>query len=156
MSAIFGIIDFDGRPVEAAWLKSMQTDLSHRGPDRQGLYQESSMFLGHMLLQVTPESVYDTSPYEEHGFVITADARLDEREAIMDRLNIPEAEREIICDPLLLLRSFLKFGKSFVKDIYGDFAFAIWDKEKRELFCARDQIGIRPFLYYFQDNRFIF
>ena len=156
MSAIFGIIDFDGRPVEAAWLKSMQTDLSHRGPDRQGLYQESSMFLGHMLLQITPESVYDTSPYEEGGFVITADARLDERAAIMDRLDIPRAEREYSTDSLLLLRSFLRFGKDFVRDIYGDFTIVIWDKEKKELFCARDQMGVKPFLYYFKDNRFVF
>ena len=156
MSAIFGIIDFDGRPIQAEWIKSMQTDLAHRGPDRQDIYQEKSMFLGHMLLQVTPESIYDTSPYEEDGFVITAHARLDEREAIMDRLNTPQLEREIITDPLLLLRSFLKFGKDFVKDIYGDFAFAIWNKEKKELFCGRDHMGVKPFLYYFEDNRLVF
>lgn len=156
MSAIFGIIDLQGRPIEPAWIKSMQTDLAHRGPDGQGLYQEESMFLGHMLLQVTPESVYDKSPYEEDGFVITAYARLDEREAIMDRIGTPADERDKITDGLLLLRSFKKFGKDFVKDIYGDFAFAIWDKEKKELFCARDQIGVKPFLYYYQDGRFVF
>jgi asparagine synthase (glutamine-hydrolysing) len=156
MSAIFGIIDFEGRPIDPEWIKSMQSDLAHRGPDGYSLYQEESMFMGHMLLQVTPESIYDTSPYEEEGFVITANARLDEREALMDRLNIPPSEQIVITDPLLLLRSFRKFGKDFVKDIYGDFAFAIWDKEKKELFCARDQIGVKPFLYYFEDNRFVF
>lgn len=156
MSAIFGIIDFEGRPIDPEWIKSMQKDLAHRGPDGQGLYQEESMFMGHMLLQVTPESVYDKSPYEEDGLVITAHARLDEREAIMDRLGIPESERKTIVDALLLLRSFKKFGKDFVKDIYGDFAFAIWDKEKKELFCARDQIGVKPFLYYHKDGRFTF
>lgn len=156
MSAIFGIIDFEGRPLKEEWIKSMQTDLAHRGPDGQGLYREPSVALGHMLLQVTPESVYDKSPYEEDGFVITANARLDEREAIMDRLNVPQDERDKITDPLLLLRSFRKYGKDFVKDIYGDFAFAIWDKAKKELFCARDQIGVKPFLYYFKEGRFVF
>lgn len=156
MSAIFGIIDFEGRPIDPEWIKSMQKDLTHRGPDGQGLYQEESMFMGHMLLQVTPESIYDKSPYEEDGFVITAYARLDEREAIMDRIGTPQEERETITDPILLLRSFRKFGKDFVKDIYGDFAFAIWDKKKKELFCARDQMGIKPFLYYYQDGRFVF
>lgn len=156
MSAIFGIIDFEGRPIDPAWIKSMQTDLAHRGPDGQGLYQEESMFLGHKLLQVTPESIYDKSPYEEDGFVITAYARLDEREAIMDRIGTPLEDRDKITDPLLLLRSFKKFGKDFVKEIYGDFAFAIWDKNKKELFCVRDQMGVKPFLYYFQDGRFVF
>lgn len=156
MSAIFGIIDFAGRKVEDKWVRSMQDDLAHRGPDGQGLFREESVALGHMLLHVTPESVYDNSPYEEDGFVITANARLDERDGIMDRLGIEAAERETITDPLLLLRSFRKFGKDFVKDIYGDFSFAIWDKAKKELFCARDQMGVKPFLYYHDDNRFVF
>lgn len=156
MSAIFGIIDFEGRSLDPAWIKSMQSDLAHRGPDGQGLYEEQGVALGHMLLQVTPESVYDKSPYEEDGLVITANARLDEREAIMDRIGTPQSERDKITDPLLLLRSFKKFGKDFVKNIYGDFAFAIWDKNKRELFCARDQVGVKPFLYYFGNCRLVF
>ena len=136
MSAIFGIIDFEGRPIREEWIRCMQHDLAHRGPDRQDIYREESMFLGHMLLQVTPESIYDKSPYEEDGYVITAYARLDEREAIMDRIGTPKRDREYITDPLLLLRSYLKFGKDFVKDIYGDFAFAIWNKEKRGTFLC--------------------
>lgn len=156
MSAIFGILDLEGRAIEPAWVKSMQEDLAHRGPDGQRLYMEDSLVLGHMLLQVTPESIYDQSPYEENGLVITANARLDEREALMDRLGIAPEDRDRITDPLLLLRSYIKFGKDFIKDIYGDFAFAIWDKVKKELFCARDQIGVKPFLYCFQDGRFVF
>lgn len=156
MSAIFGIIDFKGRPLKDDWVSSMQADLIHRGPDGQGLYREESAVLGHMLLQVTPESVYDKSPCEEDGFVITGDARLDERESIMDRLGIVGEERDQITDPLLLLHSFKKYGKDFVKDIYGDFAFAIWNKKKRELFCARDHMGVKPFLYYYQNGLFVF
>ena len=156
MSAIFGILDLENRAIDANWIKSMQEDLIHRGPNGQRLYQEHSLVLGHMLLQVTPESVYDKSPFEENGLVITANARLDERDPLMDRLNINQAEREKTTDSMLLLRSYCKWGKDFVKDIYGDFSFAIWDKKKKELFCARDQIGVKPFLYYFQNNRFVF
>lgn len=54
MSAIFGIIDFAGRPLDPEWIKSMQIDLAHRGPDGQGLYREESVALGHMLLQIHP------------------------------------------------------------------------------------------------------
>jgi asparagine synthase (glutamine-hydrolysing) len=156
MSAIFGLLDLGNKSIDSDWITSMQEDLIHRGPDGQGLYCEQSLVLGHMLLKVTPESVYDKSPYEEDGFVITANARLDERETLMNRLNIAHEERTKTTDSILLLRSYRKWGKDFVKDIYGDFSFAIWDKEKKELFCARDQMGIKPFLYYFQDNRFVF
>jgi asparagine synthase (glutamine-hydrolysing) len=156
MSAIFGIFNLEKKPIDPAWIKSMQEDLAHRGPDGMGLYKEESLVLGHCLLQVTPESVYDKSPFEEDGFVITANARLDERESLMDRLDMETEEREKTTDSMLLLRSYRKWGKVFVKDIYGDFSFAIWDKEKREIFCARDHMGIKPFLYYFQDNYFVF
>lgn len=156
MSAIFGIFDLNGRSIDTAWIKSIQEDLSHRGPDGQGIFIENSLLLGHMLLQITPESVYDQSPFEEDDFVITANARLDERDALMERLNIIAEKREKTTDPMLLLWSYRKWGKAFVKDIYGDFSFAIWDKQHNELFCARDQMGVKPFLYYFQDNRFVF
>src|SRR5947207_2950172 len=132
MSAIFGILDLNERQIDPAWVISMQEDLSHRGPDGQGLYHEDSLVLGNMLLQVTPESVYDQSPHEEDGLVITANARLDERGELMDKLNINHALREKITDPILLLRCYKKWGRNFVKDIYGDFSFAIWDKEKKE------------------------
>ena len=156
MSAIFGILDLNGRQIDPNWVNSMEENLSHRGPDGQGVYREDSLVLGNMLLQVTPESVYDKSPYEEDGLVITANARLDERAELMDKLNINHALREKITDPILLLRCYKKWGKDFVKYIYGDFSFAIWDKEKKELFCARDHMGVKPFLYYFHDNRFVF
>ena len=156
MSAIFGILDLKGGPVNLVWIKSMQEDLAHRGPDGHGLYTEPSLVLGHQLLQVTPESMYDKSPYEEDGFVITANARLDERQALMDKLNIAPEVQEKTTDSILLLRSYRKWGKDFLKNIYGDFAFAIWNKEKKELFCARDQMGVKPLLYYFQDDRFVF
>jgi asparagine synthase (glutamine-hydrolysing) len=156
MSAIFGIIDFAERPVAPAWIQSMQDDLSHRGPDGKGLYSETCAVLGHMLLKVTPESEFEKSYYVENGQVIVANARLDERDNLMDRLQIPGLEREQATDPVLLLRSYQKWGDDFVIDVYGDFSFAIWDIEKKELFCGRDQIGVKPFVYYYQDNRFVF
>jgi asparagine synthase (glutamine-hydrolysing) len=156
MSAIFGIIDLAGRPVNPAWIISMQQDLCHRGPDGQGYYSEPFLVLGHMLLKVTPESEFEKSHYIENGLVIVANARLDERNHLMNRLQIPEPEREQLTDPILLLRSYQKWGRNFVKDIYGDFSFAIWNIEKKELFCARDQMGVKPFIYYFNDKRFVF
>ena len=156
MSAVFGIIDLRGKPLDDSWVASVQSDLGHRGPDGRGLYRESSVALGHMLLQVTPESVYEKSPYDDGDFVITADARLDEREVLMDGLGVMPEERDTITDPLLLLKAFRKYGRGFVKDIYGDFALAIWDKRKRELFCARDHMGIKPFIYYYREGKLVF
>jgi asparagine synthase (glutamine-hydrolysing) len=156
MSAIFGIIDLEGRTIEDAWVESMQANLGHRGPDGKTLYTRPSLVLGHMLLQVTPESVYNKGVYEEGDLVITANARLDERQHLMERLHIDPAEFSRVTDTILLLRAYKKWGKDFVKDMYGDFSFAIWDKKTRQLFCARDQVGVKPLFYYIKDGRFVF
>ncbi len=156
MSAIFGIIDVEGRTIEDAWIQSMQANLAHRGPDGKTLHTGPSLILGHMLLQVTPESRYDKGTYEEADLVITANARLDEREHLMQRLHTDPAEFSIVTDTVLILRAYIKWGKDFVKDLYGDFTFAIWNKKTRQLFCARDQVGVKPLFYYFKDGRFVF
>jgi asparagine synthase (glutamine-hydrolysing) len=134
----------------------MQENLSHRGPDGQTFYSEPSLVLGHMLLQVTPESIYDNGPYEEDDLVITANARLDERASLMEKLQIEPAQSERVTDTILLLRAYKKWGRDFVKEIYGDFTFGIWDKKTCQLFCGRDQIGVKPLFYYFKDGRFVF
>lgn len=156
MSAIFGIIELAGMPIEEGWVQSMQANLAHRGPDGKTLYREADLILGHMLLSVTPESVYDKGPYEEDGLVIVANARLDERAELMQKLDIPPAAYVTVTDTLLLFRAFKKWGTDFVKNIYGDFTFAIWDKKKQQLFCGRDQIGVKPLFYYFMEGRFVF
>jgi asparagine synthase (glutamine-hydrolysing) len=112
--------------------------------------------LGYGLLQITPQSRHENQPLQIGDLIITADARIDNREAIMDRLMIDIAERASITDPELLLRSYIQFGPDFVKDIFGAFAFAIRDTGKKELFIARDHVGAKPVLYAFQDNRFVF
>ncbi len=156
MSAIFGIIDIAEQPIDGAWVQSMQANLAHRGPDGQTVYSEPAVALGHMLLCVTPESVYDRGPYEEDGLVIVANARLDERTGLMQKLDIAPTADVTVTDTLLLLRAYKKWGNDFVKNIYGDFSFAIWNKKTRQLFCGRDQVGVKPLFYYFKEGRFIF
>ncbi len=156
MSAIFGILDTNARPVEPSWITSLQDNLAHRGPDGQTIYAEPSLVLGHMLLQVTPESVYDNGPYEAGNLVIIANARLDERQELMGQLEIDSSQFTSITDTTLLLHAYKKWGRDFVKKIFGDFTFAIWDKITKQLFCGRDQVGVKPLFYYFQDGRFVF
>ncbi len=59
-------------------------------------------------------------------------------------------------DTEVLLVGYIAFGRHILEKVRGMFAFAIWDKQKGELFCARDFFGIKPFYYTFQDSQFIF
>ena len=154
MSAIFGILNTRGAPIEKVWLESMRDEMAHRGPDGAGIYHHGSVGLGHLLLQVTPESKHEKSPCWVEGLVVCADARLDEREVLMDQLRIPAERRLLITDPALIGLGYRKWGERCVEHFLGDFAFALWDEEARTLFCGRDYVGVKPFLYTWVDGLF--
>ncbi|MBX2926511.1 MAG: hypothetical protein KF852_01640 [Saprospiraceae bacterium] len=156
MSAIFGIIAPGGRPIDAAWTNRMQGNLAHRGPDGQGVWQQANAMLGHCLLRVTPESQYENSPLLLEHLVVATDARLDEREGLMDQLRIPAAQRLQITDPELIGRAYLQWNERTAEHLTGDFAFAIWDGKEQRLFCARDHVGVKPFVYTYVNGLFAF
>lgn len=156
MSAIFGIVAPGGRPIDTAWTDRMQGNLAHRGPDGQGVWQQGNAILGHCLLRVTPESQYEQSPLLLEHLVVAADARLDERERLMDQLRIPAAQRLQITDPELIGRAYLQWNERAVEHLTGDFAFSIWDGNEQRLFCARDHVGVKPFVYAYINGLFAF
>jgi asparagine synthase (glutamine-hydrolysing) len=70
-------------------------------------------------------------------------ARLDDREALCRVLNAPLTDR----DELLCLRSYVKWNVQCLEHLQGDFCFVIWDGDRQQLLCARDQLGVRPLFY---------
>ncbi|WP_414468883.1 lasso peptide isopeptide bond-forming cyclase [Methanobacterium sp. ACI-7] len=154
MSAITGIFYRNGRDVDSNLMEKMNNCLSHRGPDGSNVWIKESVGLGHQMLWTTPESIHETLPFEEGNFVITSDARIDNRKELSRELNIENNEK--ISDSYFILKSYEKWGEDCPKKLIGDFAFAIWDKEKETLFCARDHMGVKPFYYYLSDEGFFF
>jgi asparagine synthase (glutamine-hydrolysing) len=154
MSAITGIFYRDGRSVEEEQIKKMNDRLSHRGPDGSAIWCEGPVALGHQMLHTTPESLHEKLPYEEDGLVITADARIDNRKELSEKLGIEDKEE--ISDSYFILKSYQKWGEKCPEELLGDFAFAIWDKDKEQLFCARDHMGVKPFYYFLCDEFFVF
>ncbi len=149
MSSIAGVYLLDGSPVDPDRLKRMNDRLSHRGPDGSGLWCEGSVGLGHQMLWTTPESLHEKLPLEADGLVITADARIDNREELLPELGL----REDVSDSEVILETYRKWGRNCVDRLLGDFAFVVWDKAKGELFCARDHMGVKPFYYYHEPGK---
>ena len=90
------------------------------------------------------------------GFAVVADARLDDRGALCDALGVPRAERAGLDDPDLIARAFARWGRDCPDHLLGDYAFAVWDRRARTLFCARDPVGARPFYYAETARGFVF
>jgi len=111
------------------------------------------------MLYTTPESLYEQSPvahcHHPH-LIITADARIDNREYLAAMLNIAPSEQQTMTDSMLILFAYERWGQDCVKKLIGDFAFAIWDQRQQWLFFGRDIMGCKPFYYYNDDRVFVF
>jgi len=156
MSGIVGIYYLDGRPVERETLGRMVDILAHRGPDGADVWCEGSVGLGHRLLWTTHESLLEKLPLVDQtgDLVLTADARIDNRDELICALSINDRPAEKITDSQLILAAYEKWGQQCPEKLIGDFAFAVWDGRKRVLFCARDHMGVKPFYYYYQPGKF--
>lgn len=155
MSGIAGIFLRDKRSVDPDLIKKMNQSIAHRGPDGSGVWVEGSVGMTHQMLHTTPESLNEKLPLKDREFVITADARIDNREELMECLGLTETS-EIIADSELILKSYQKWGEKCPEKLLGDFAFAIWDGVENKLFCARDHMGVKPFYYHMSYQHFIF
>lgn len=130
--------------------------MNHWGADKTDVWNDKNVTFGHLLLKNTPRSHFDSQPYchSESNCVITADATLYNQDELKRKLSM-DANVDYQ-DAELILLAYLKWGKDCPNHFNGDFAFAIWNPTKEELFCARDHHGIKPFYYFFEQNQFAF
>lgn len=156
MSAITGIFYRDDRLVDDLLIEDMNSLLNHRGPDGSDVWIDGSIALGHQMLFTTKESLQEKLPFhdEKADLVITADARIDNREELSKKLCIEDNEN--VSDSHFILKAYSKWGEKCPEKLLGDFAFAIWDIKNKKLFCARDHMGIKPFYYYLTNDTFLF
>jgi asparagine synthase (glutamine-hydrolysing) len=154
MSGIAGYVCLDGREADRAELQVMLRTLAHRGPDGEGLWCGRHAALGHRLLHTTPESLAETQPlvHRTGAFVLTADARIDNRDELIRELG-PLRRDGAATDSELILAAYDRWGRRCPEHLVGDFAFALWDDAKGHLFCARDHFGVKPFYYHHQPAR---
>lgn len=156
MSAITGIFYRDGREVNHNQIKKMNDSLAHRGKDGSGVWSDGSVAVGHQMLHTTQESLHEKLPFkdESSGMVITADARIDNRAELASLLKLEDNEN--VPDSAFILEAYKMWGECCPEKLLGDFAFAVWDPKKEQLFCARDHMGVKPFYYYLSDETFFF
>lgn len=156
MGAISGIHDTRVAETGRAPLAALDAALAHRGSDVVGFWGGEGTWLGLRLFHTTPESLLERppAPTGDRQLVITGDCRIDNRDELSgllaDRVAPPCA------DSALVLAAYERWGSDCVQHLIGDFAFAIFDPGKGELFCARDHFGAKPFCYTRHGGRFAF
>jgi len=154
MSGIAVVYELDGRPADAALLDRMLSAIAHRGPDGIGRLVECPVALGHAMLRTTPQALGEGQPLADSAaqLYLTFHGGIDNREELSSALKRADARIESGTDSELLLRAYQCRGEGAVRRVLRDFAFALWDGRRRQLFCARDCVGAVPF-YYWHDGR---
>ncbi|SFI88986.1 asparagine synthase (glutamine-hydrolysing) [Paenibacillus sp. UNC496MF] len=156
MSAIIGLLyEDEARPGDDA-IRTMMRALDRYPADDRRVWNDGRAALGCHAQWITPESVKEPMPYyDEAGrLAIAADAILDNRHELYDRLNIPYGQGKWMSDGELILRAYRRWGADAPGYLIGDFAFVIWDERAQTLFGARDLVGNRTLYYHASDRLF--
>jgi len=155
MCGINGIYNFSHRQLHDGELliKKMNKAIAHRGPDDTGVWSdaESGIYLGHQRLSILDPSSNGHQPMHSSGCIsIVYNGEFYNFKKIKfskfaDTFFSSETDTEVI------LKFFKGQKDDCLSDINGMFAMVIWSSENKELFLARDRIGIKP-LYYTNTN----
>lgn len=151
MSAICVVIRFDGARVDRERFERMTAASAYRGPDGIGHWIEGHVGLAHLALHTTTEARRERQPliHAAGHLVLVADARVDNRRELIGTLTAQRDSTEPEpTDADLILAAYERWGDDCPRHLIGDYAFAVWDRSRRRLFCARDALGIRVLHYY--------
>ncbi|MGL5206833.1 MAG: asparagine synthase-related protein, partial [Acidaminococcaceae bacterium] len=156
MGAICGIY-YKDKSANVRECEQVMLEIGKYRFEKSGTFHDGAIILGCQHNCLTPESINEILPFEDDAgtLVITADAIIDNREELFALLSVP-IEKTNMPDSLVILEAYKKWGVHCPDKLVGDFAFAIWDKKKQELFCARDHVGRKSFYYYNDKEVFAF
>jgi asparagine synthase (glutamine-hydrolysing) len=159
MCGITGIYDLDGRrEIDRTLLQRMNDRQTHRGPDGHGYHVEPGVGLGHRRLSIIDLAGGHQPLFNEDGTVaVTYNGEIYNFQQLTDELVSLGHTFGTRCDTEVIVHAWEEWGEDCVHRFNGMFAFAVWDRNRRSLFLARDRLGIKP-LYYSvtADRQFVF
>ena len=146
-----GIVGFCSKEEDKGiTIKKMADRIIHRGPDQEGYYIDEFIALGHRRLSII-DLDNGTQPMfsKDNSLVLVFNGEIYNYIELKQELEKKNYKFETNSDTEVLLHGYEAWGKNLPKKLRGMFAFAIWDKQNKYLFCSRDNFGIKP-LYYYQ------
>jgi asparagine synthase (glutamine-hydrolysing) len=157
MCGIAGFItdssSFDRRKV----LERMTESIRHRGPDGGGYYVDSSAALGHRRLSIVDVAAgQQPMANENENLWLVYNGEIYNHGEMKRNLERAGHRYKSRCDTETILHAYEEYGPDCLFQFRGMFAFALWDKHSKTLFCARDRLGIKPFYYYWDGRLFAF
>ena len=148
MCGLTGIITADGRVPEQHILEQMNLAQAHRGPDQDAALVLPGAGLAHRRLTILdPDSGTQPMQSADRRFTLIYNGEIYNYRRINDELIAAGYTFDGHCDTETLLKAWQHWGAACVSRLRGMFAFALWDAQTKQIFLARDPLGIKP-LYY--------
>ena len=158
MCGIAGILDPSGTSPERDGLLRMIGTLRHRGPDGKGVQIDGPCGLAHARLAILDlEGGAQPMGIDGGDLVLTFNGEIFNYVELREELETKHGRRFATrSDTETILHAYAVWGDRCVERMNGQWSFALWDKRRRRLFCARDRIGVRPFFWTVHEGRFLF
>ncbi|NDH08735.1 MAG: asparagine synthase (glutamine-hydrolyzing) [Gammaproteobacteria bacterium] len=159
MCGIAGIIHQHNKRMDLRQsMQDMLATIMHRGPDGEGIYQHQQLILGHRRLAILDLSTDGIQPMVSscQNQVLVFNGEI---------YNYLEIKAELMqlghvfltkTDTEVILHAYQAWGPACVERFNGMWAFALFDKQKNQLFCSRDRFGVKPFYFINRDTHFMF
>lgn len=138
-------------------IKKMNDRIMHRGPDGEGYYIDGDVAFGHRRLSIIDLSTGDQPIYNEDNSVVTVyNGEIYNYVELRSELESLGHEFKTKSDTEVLVHGYEEWHTDLPKHLRGMFAFAIYDKNRNEIFLARDNFGIKPLYYANMNDSFMF
>ncbi len=158
MCGVTGVFNFDkNRQVERATIIRMADKMEHRGPDDAACYLNGHVGLGFRRLSII-DLANGQQPFfsPDKSIVLICNGEIFNYPELRENLEAKGHVFQTNCDVEVVLYLYLEYGTQFLNKLNGQFAFCIYDKNKEQLFLARDHFGICPLFYAKLNDAFIF
>ncbi len=139
----------DGVGPDTEWVGRAVLRVAHRGPDGEGFFADPDVALAFRRLAIIDRSAAGRQPMHsaDGRYVMVFDGEIYNYPELTQRLTARGVQLRGRSPSEVLIEMYAWLGKDVVRQLRGMYAFAIWDRRTRELFCARDPFGIKPFFY---------
>ncbi len=158
MCGIVGVLNFSSQAPEKQTVQNAIHSLSKRGPDGNGIYLHQQVALGHTRLSIIDTSTAAAQPFTDNSgrYTIIFNGEFfnfqEHRKKLQDNGFVFRSHS----DTEVLLQLYIEEGVNCLEKINGFFALAIFDQKENSLFVARDRMGVKPLLYYSDEEKFAF
>lgn len=159
MCGINGILKFDGvSKKDYRTIKVMCSLMNHRGPDYEDTYNDKQITLGHKRLSIIDLSTDANQPMisDNKNLIIVFNGEIYNYLSLKEDMSKKGINFKTNSDTEVILKLYELEGKKCLKKLRGMFSFGIWNKKKEELFIARDRLGEKPLLYFYDKKKFCF